>query len=271
MDAKKGFSIILASFLITGGFAGLIIFSFDIIEQQNSFRESGEDGDLSSDLTFQPYYGETYSLYDAVVTYSYVSAHIQGAYSGYTTSFNLDNGNGVFFGQCIDIELTSLVDTMIYVNVELGRIFVCKEYGVQDMIVTKSYEATLWDGDTGTITVYAMCADMLEDAPMAGVYYDLGSKCTGSTYDVVSYISGNSYQGASGQCALWAVTDDADVDYLQAYGASSTDLNQAQGILDNVGISKNISPSGGLFGIPGFELIFVVCAVALILVWKRKR
>ena len=68
-----------------------------------------------------------------------------------------------------------------------------------------------------------------------------------------------------------AVTDDADEEYLQAYGASSDDLNRAQGALDDAGISKTISVGSNPFGIPGFELIFVVCAVALILVWKRKR
>lgn len=180
------------------------------------------------------------SLYDAYVTNGWVLPDIQGAYSGSDTYVNLETGNGVFFGRCIEIEVQNLVDATLYITVNLGRILECTESGIQNMVVTQDYSFTLLPYETETINVYAMCMNMYEDSPVEYVYYDLGPICNGDVYDVVTEISESGSQDAAGQCSVWAVTDSADGDYLRNYGASDDDIYSAQGILDNAGVSYNI-------------------------------
>lgn len=255
MNTLKKFNIIVISYLFIISVIGMVTLSSNEAEAQSN-----------------------YSLYDAAVNYDYVTVTIQGDYSGSTSYFNLETGDGIFFGRCIEMKATSTVSRTIQITVNLGRRLICRESDIQNMVVTKEHTITLSSYETKTFTVYAMCMNMYEDAPVAGIYYDLGSVVSGDAYNVVREISdSDSSQDAAGQCALWAVTDSADGDYLRQYGASGDELNNAQGILDDAGISYNIEQGSG--GIPLIWIIIiaiviivvVILIIVLIVMSKRKK
>ena len=242
----KKFSIILVSYLLIISILGTIFIYSDEVEAQSS-----------------------YSLYDAAITYEHISVTIQGAYGG-TGYFSLDNGNGVFFGKCIEMEVENKISSTLYLTVNLGRQLICRESSIQNMGVTENYYFTLYSYEKKTITVNAMCMNMYEDAPVEGAYYDLGPICSGDAYDVISEIGSINSQDASGQCALWAVTDNADGDYLRNYGADDDDVNKAQGILDAAGVNYNIESGGGGFTLSLifilFMIIIIVVSIAIVIV-----
>jgi len=238
MNTFKKSNIIVISYLLIISVAGLVILTSNEAEAQSN-----------------------YSLYDAAVNYDYITVTIQGDYSGSTSYFNLETGDGIFFGKCIELEVTNTVSTTLHITVNLGRRLICRESGIQNMVVTKEHTFTLSSYETETFTVYAMCMNMYEDAPVAGIYYDLGSVCSGDAYNAVNKISSSTSQNAAGQCALWAVTDSADGDYLREYGASDNDLNSAQGILDDADISYNIEE-----GSRGIPLIWIIVIVIIVIV-----
>ena len=219
----------------------------------------------------------SYTLYDVANIYSYADIYIQGAYSGYETSFSLNNGNGVFYGKCVEVDITSTVDKTISITVQLGRKLICHDDDVQDLVVTKEYEFTLYSHQKKTFTLYAMCIDMHYDAPGDGIYYDLGSIATGNLYNVIQQISSTNHQDKAGQSAVWAVTDYATEEDLKAYGASDYDIDRAQALLDDAGVQytlkKNESTPTNNNGIPGFEYFEMVVAVSIgsILSYKKRR
>ena len=235
----KKFNLVLISFLLIINILGTIFIFSNEVEAQTS-----------------------YSLYDATITYEYISVTIQGAYSG-TGYFSLDNGNGIFFGKCIEMEVKNEISSTLYITVKLGRQLICRDSSIQNMGVTENYYFTLYSYETKTITVNSMCMNMYEDAPVKGSYYDLGPICSGDAYDVISEISSSNSQDASGQCALWAVTDNADGEYLRNYGADDDDINKAQGILDVVGINYNIESGGGGFSL---NFIFILALIIIVIV-----
>ena len=243
MNIVKKFNIIVISYLLVVSFIGLVTLSSNQAKAQSD-----------------------YSLYDAAITYSYITVTIQGEYDGDSIFVNLATGDGFFFGRCIEMTATSQVSSTLQITVNLGRQLICRESDIQNMVVTKEYIFTLSSYGTETFTVYAMCMNMYEDAPVAGIYYDLGPVVSGDAYTVVRQILDSDYQDAAGQCSLWAITDNADADYLRDYGATNDDINNAQGILHNAGVSYNLEKGSGEFPLTWIIIILIIIIVVVILV-----
>ena len=262
---KKVGSMIMVALMVFGGITLAI---------------SGAENGRASTTDYETYEGTrsySYTLYEAA-TYSYVDVYIQGAYSGYGGSFDLNNGDGVFYGRCVKVEVTSNIDEFITISVELGRKLICHDYEVQDLVVTKSYTFSLYSHQTTTFYLYAMCIDMHLDAPSEGIYYDLGTLASGDLYSVVKEISDSGNQGKSGQCAVWAVTDYAAEDDLKAYGASTYDIDRAQTILDDASVSYSIkeNDSGDTYNsspenTPGFSFYSMLVSISIVILFSKIR
>jgi len=216
--------------------------------------------------------GATYSLEEAVEVYNYASADIHGAYEGYEGVFNLDNGNGVFFGESIEIVLTSRVDYTICIEIELGLKLICDDYDVQNMIVTDSYTINLYSEEVTTTGLYAMCINMHYSAPNYYASFGIGDIATGDLQRVVERVHSTGNQDASGQCAIWAVTDGALEADLETYGASSYELTIGQSILDNADVPLRITAgpppepdSGSETVTSGLSWVVVIIVLAVVL------
>ena len=182
-------------------------------------------------------YGERIecTLYEAIRN-DYVIALIEGAYSGYEESFDLTNGYGVFYGPCISVWVSSLVDETLVITVKLGRYLIPDDYDVQNMMITKEYTFTLEAYENTTLTLYAMCIEMHDYVPSEGEFFDLGSLATGYLYDLVCEIEDNYAQDAAGQAAIWAITDHATEEDLREMGADTYVLKRAQALLDDADV-----------------------------------
>ena len=242
MDAKK-LNIVLICYILIIGTFGMVIIPSDDARAQSAW-----------------------SLYDAAAQ-GYVSVYAQGDYEGESAYVNLETGDGIFFGECIEMTVSNELSVALEIEVNLGRQLICQESGIQNMVVTEEYSFTLDADRTISFTVNAMCMNMYEDAPVYGVYYDLGSLASGQVLGAVNQISSSDSQDASGQCALWAVTDSADGDYLRQYGATDNDINKAQALLDAAGIGLNIDQGGAAGGINlGDPLILVIIIIVIVVV-----
>ncbi len=172
----------------------------------------------------------TMSLYSAAAA-GYVEVTIKGAYSGYGTSFSLADGNGVFFGRCINVEVVSKIEANLDLTIELKRSLECLNGSdIQTMVVTQSVSFTLVPSQRWIQDIYAMCVNMHLDAPSSDTYYTMGQNVTGRLANVVQEIGQRNAQGQSGQCALWAVSDSATADDLKAWQASSSEISDADEI-----------------------------------------
>lgn len=188
--------------------------------------------------------GTTYSL-AAAESSGYVSVNIVGsAVTGSFTSVNLINGSGVFFGKCIDITVTGMTATDINIELKAGQRLVSSETSVQDMVVTESYSFALASGSMWQQTIQADCINMHEYAPDERTTYSLGSMTTGDLYDLAVYCEEHDAHDGVAQGAIWAETDSATADDLEAYGLTTTAIESANSMYKSV-TGESIEGVGG--------------------------
>lgn len=165
-----------------------------------------------------------------------VTKHITGSYSGSQTEFTLTNGDGVFYGQCISVEMTSNVDYSLTITYDSGQVLRADDSEVQDMIVTGDYTWTLDAMQTKTVTISAFCMEMHDYAPGKDWTFSVTDR-QGSTE--LNYICDRIQAGSCsyvvGQCSIWYITDWASKEELVDMGATEYQLEQAASVLESAG------------------------------------
>jgi len=213
--------------------------------------------------------GTTYSLATAESS-GYVSVNIVGdAVAGSFTSVNLVNGSGVFFDKCIDITVTSLTTTALNLELKAGQRLASNDTSVQDMVVTESYSFTLASGKVWQQTIQADCINMHEYAPDDSINYSLGSMTTGDLYDLAVYCEEHDAHDGAAQGAIWAETDSATAEDLEAYGLTTTAIESANSMYKSVtgeSIEGAESSTAGTGGSSGSMLIWLIPILVLVVV-----
>lgn len=213
--------------------------------------------------------GTTYSLATAESS-GYVSVSIVGsAQSGSFTSVNLVNGSGVFFGKCIDVTVTSLTTTALNLELKAGQRLASNDTSVQDMVVTESYAFTLASGNVWQQTIQADCINMHEYAPDDSTNYSLGSMTTGDLYDLAVYCEEHDAHDGAAQGAIWAETDSATADDLEAYGLTTTAIESANSMYKSVtgeSIKGGESSSAGTGDTSDSLYLWIIISVVTIVV-----
>jgi len=184
---------------------------------------------ISKGQTNQPSYS-VISLKEAIDDKK-VNVIITGSYNP-NKYFRNSDGNGVYYGRCMDVILESLLDTFVVLKLDAGYSLIPKDSSsYQTMFVTKTQEFPLYPRSIIPHSTYAMCAEIHDKAPIYGISYTLGNIADTLLQKTISIIEKEYLQNMIGQHILWAVANNATRSELEKYGADSNSLSKTVNIL----------------------------------------
>jgi hypothetical protein len=178
----------------------------------------------------------SYSLLDAINN-GYIEADVTGTYDGSDEEFDLKNGVNVFYGLCNIITIKSYVTNNLDIIIPAGQKFIAIDEDVEDKVVTKTETVNIQSLSQKEKRLLAMSINMYKNVPMLYTTYKVGPMASGNLLKIAEAIDENNHQGASGQVAIWMVSDDAQSSYLQQLGATSSMISSAKEMLIEAGIN----------------------------------
>jgi len=176
---------------------------------------------------------DTLSILDAKLNRK-LSVSIRGAYNPNKLQPDLTSAH---FGQCIDIKMKNMSDSIINVVLRCGTMLLSRDSSSQNMVVTKTLFYTLRPKEKITDRVYAMCGQLHKNSPDIYIRYDVGELADEPLLRLAQLIEKKDAQNKIGQYAVWAVTDNATKNDL---GEDLATLAQSQALLREAKINANI-------------------------------
>jgi hypothetical protein len=176
---------------------------------------------------------DTISIFDAKLN-GKLAISIRGAYDPNKLQPDLTSAH---FGECIDIKLRNMSDSVISVVLRCGTMLLSRDSSFQNMVVTKTLFYTLKPGQKLYDRVYAMCGQLHKNSPDISIRYDVGEQAEEPLLRLAKLIEKTDNQNKAGQYAVWAVTDGATKDDL---GEDFDALQQSQALLNKANIKANI-------------------------------
>lgn len=176
---------------------------------------------------------DTISILDAKLNKK-LAVSIRGAYDPNRLQPDLVSAH---FGECIDIRLRNMSDSVLNVVLKCGTMLLSRDSSFQNMVVTKTLFYTLKPREEHYDRVYAMCGQLHKNSPDISIRYDVGDQAEEPLLKLAKLIEKTNHQNKAGQYAVWAVTDGATKDDL---GEDFDALQQSQALLNKANIQLNI-------------------------------
>lgn len=166
---------------------------------------------------------------------------ITGSYNLMNNAEKSDNDN-TFYGKCMIMTLESNIDSVVQLTLDCGTQLIPEDTTVQTMIVTHKILFQLFPNDKYTTRFYAMCGQMHDFAPVMQTTFTVGELADSSIVKLSCYLGENYIQNLIGQHAMWALTDQAEIDELIRYGADSISVEKTRQILYELDLKTKLTP-----------------------------
>jgi hypothetical protein len=167
---------------------------------------------------------------------------ISGAYDP-RVFYEVVNMDGVHFGKCMAIILKSNIDSVVNLRLDCGLQLMPFDTVVQTMIVTQRAIFPLFPRETYATRFYAMCGQIHDDIPNIETTFSIGDFADSGIVKLANYLGDNHIQNILGQHAMWALTNQADLDELVKYGADSLSITKTKEILNKLNLETKLTPS----------------------------
>jgi hypothetical protein len=215
----------------------------------------------------------TYELTEAV-SQGYIKVALYGVYLGSAESFNLETGENVFFGRCVEIEIVSVVANDLDIIVPQGLLLVADNEAVENKVITSRHKIPVEALSKTTSRLLAMSTNMKKNVPDAWSSFQTGDMAEGDLKKVADELNGTDSQEAAGQIAVWMVTDSAKRDALEQLGASDSEIEEALDIMDSVGVKPPFAredPDSGLLTCVGLVILVIALIVIIAYISSRSK
>ncbi len=207
----------------------------------------------------------TYELTEAV-SQGYIKVALYGVYLGPAESFNLETGESVFFGRCVEIEIFSVMTNDLDIIIPQGLLLVADNEAVENKVITSRQKIPVEALSKTTSRLLAMSTNMKKNMPDAWSSFQTGDMAEGDLKKVADELNATDTQKAAGQIAVWMVTDSAKRDALEQLGASDSEIDEALDILDTVGVEPPFTgedPDSGLLTCMGLVALMIVLIIVI--------
>ena len=153
--------------------------------------------------------------------------------------------DGVHFGKCMAIGLTSKIDSLIFLKLKCGTILIPINDSVQTMLFTHDVEFPLYPKMGYWTRLYAMCSQIHDYPPTIETTFHIGEMANDSLLKLSKYLEMSFNQNMIGQHAVWFITDHVTLKDLKPYGADSLSFFKTTAILNSVFIKSGVKTEKG--------------------------
>lgn len=192
--------------------------------------------------------------------------------------------DGVHFGKCLSLEVRSLIDSFVVIELEPGQLLMPEQDSVQIMMITQKLEMPLYPKGYNATRIYAMCTQIHMYPPNIETSFRIGKMAEKKMIELANFFSKNHIQNMHAQHALWAYTDKVALEELSIYGADSISINRSADILNAVKIETAINKKQAhpesepvqqitisTYWVYGGAGLFIVLSVVIVLLLLSKR
>lgn len=170
-----------------------------------------------------------------------VELKISGTYDSRKYYEVVDN-DGLHYGKCMAIFIKSKIDSAVLLRLDCGTQLIPDDTAVQTMIVTQKAIFPMYPNYEYASRFYAMCGQLHDAAPIIESTFSIGTLADNDLVKLATYLGENYIQNMTGQHAMWAYTDGADLKELEKYGADSLSILKTKDILYSLNLETNLSP-----------------------------
>lgn len=181
----------------------------------------------------------TINILDAIKK-NFINYNSTGRWSGEDKSEYID-ADGQYFGKSMLINLHNNSNDTIYIFIPEGLILVSEDTVVQDMVITKPIYALLKPKQTKKYPLYAMCSELHDKVPATFINYRVGKMADPNLVAIAKVINESFMQNVVGQDAVWAYMDNANIDELTQYGATTESLKLTMLLLEKAGVKTSLA------------------------------
>ncbi|UCF08442.1 MAG: PPC domain-containing protein [Thermoplasmata archaeon] len=205
----------------------------------------------------------TYRLAEAE-SEKFITVKITGVFEGSEGTFNLETGEDVFYGKCINIQITSLVANQLDIVIPAGQLLKAHSQEVEDKVVTKDTVVHVEALNVVDTRLYAMSTNMVKKVPNTDSTFKIDSMAAGDLKKVVDELNTTDSQSVSGQIAVWMVTNDAQKSELTQLGANESAIDAGLEILTNAGVTPPFRDENGVE--PGLMIYLGLMLIVILLI-----
>ena len=163
-----------------------------------------------------------------------------GRYNRYTDKSEYTDANGQYYGKSMQIQIHNNSKDTIYIFIPEGLLLLSEDTVVQDMLITENLYALLNPKQTKMYPLYAMCSEIHDKVPATFTKYKVGKLADQNLVSIAKTISESYMQNVIGQGAVWAYTDNANVNDLMTYGANERTIELTLQLLDKAGVKTKL-------------------------------
>jgi hypothetical protein len=117
----------------------------------------------------------------------------------------------------LEISVRNIKNKPVEIDVPFGFIFAPIDTSYQKFVVNKAIAFTLPPALNKKVQISAMCINANKSSPVLGSVYKLAEPASGKLLEIVKYIEVNKYYSYAGQRAVWVVSDNHDLDFVDSF------------------------------------------------------
>lgn len=125
-----------------------------------------------------------------------------------------DNAPSTYWGACINMKIVNLSSMPISVELEPGMFLMPDDSTTQRLMILDNRVLAIAAKATKKTFVNAACSQMFKGAPDADLAFHPSGKASGSLLDLAKLIAVKSYHSYAAQNAVWALTDNNDIESI---------------------------------------------------------
>ncbi len=135
----------------------------------------------------------------------------------------LDKNSSTYWGACVKVTLQNLTATPITIQLEPGQFLTSEDTTTQRMMMVDDQQMTLSPKGSKSATVNAFCSQMHKGAPSQDIAFNTTGNASGNLLSLAKYIVQKKFKSFAVQNAIWAITDNNDLNSIYDDNASESD------------------------------------------------
>ncbi|MFN8257606.1 MAG: hypothetical protein U0W24_18060 [Bacteroidales bacterium] len=124
------------------------------------------------------------------------------------------SGKGGHTGECIEMEIKSLVDHDTLLRIEPGRHLVAQDTVLQDILIIKEIQVLIAAGEKKIMNIFGFCCEATNSSPGKGSKYSVGYMADSSFIKLAMFLSNSNLPLDVMQNAVWVLSNNHTINSI---------------------------------------------------------